>query len=146
MSTAATTLRGAPTVNHTCALAGDELVEEVSAVVEGVFGRLKPVIASAEAILNRPGPVRAADLDRLQPHVVPALGGLVVGAGFIAAPNTLADQQVGFESWTGTAEGTPAQLFISLDPDSDRFLDYTRQFWFTVPRDTGRRHITGPSR
>jgi hypothetical protein len=132
------------TVNHTRTPAGDEIVEEVSGLVEGVFARLKPIVASAETILDRTGPVHAADLDRLRPQVEQALRGLVVGAGFIAAPDTLADQRFGFEWWTGAADGSATQLFISLDPNSERFLDYTRQSWFTVPRDTGRRHITGP--
>jgi hypothetical protein len=43
-----------------------------------------------------------------------------------------------------TRKGKPEQLFISLDPASDYFLDYTRQSWFTVPRDTHRRHVNGP--
>ncbi|HVV10800.1 cache domain-containing protein [Amycolatopsis sp.] len=131
-------------MNHTRTLAGDELVEEVSALVEGVFGRLKPVVAGAEAILNSDGPVQAAHLDGLRPQIAQALGGLVVGAGFIAAPDTLDDQRFGFEWWTGNGESEPVQVFISLDPNSERFLDYTRQSWFTVPRDSGRRHITGP--
>lgn len=125
------------------ALTGDEIVEEVSGLVEAVFERLKPIVATAETILDQPE-VHATDLDRLRPRIERGLGGIVVGAGFIAAPDTLADQRFGFEWWTTTADGTPTQLFISLDPNSERFLDYTRQSWFTVPRDTGRRHITGP--
>jgi hypothetical protein len=118
--------------------AGDEVVEQVSALVEEVFDRLKPVLVAAESLLSSPV-VRAGDLDRLRGPAVDALGGLVVGAGFVCAPFTLADQEFGFQWWT--AQG---QLFISLDPASESFLDYTRQSWFTVPRDTGRRHITGP--
>ncbi|MDQ0377156.1 cache domain-containing protein [Amycolatopsis thermophila] len=126
------------------AVTGEDIVEEVSGIVEGVFGRLAPVVTAATDVLGRPGPVRATELDALRPHVLAALGGRVVGAGFIAAPDALADQRFGFEWWTCTAGGPPAQLFISLDPASDHFLDYTRQSWFTVPRDSGRRHITGP--
>jgi len=124
--------------------AGADIVEEVSGIVEGVFERLTPLVSAATKVLDRSGPVRAAELDALRPEVLAALGGRVVGAGFIAAPDTLADQQFGFEWWTCTHGGPPAQLFISLDPTSDHFLDYTRQSWFTVPRDSGRRHITGP--
>ncbi len=129
-------------VNDT--LAGEDIAEEVSGIVEGVFERLARAVAAATAILGRPGPVRAADLDALRPDVIAALGERIVGAGFIAAPDALADQRFGFEWWTCTPGGPPAQLFISLDPASDHFLDYTRQSWFTVPRDSGRRHITGP--
>lgn len=122
--------------------AGSEVVEQVSTLVEDVFGRLKPVLAGAEGLLA--GAATADDLTRLRPQVFDVLGGLVVGAGFVSAPNTLADQEFGFEWWTDAVGADPAQLIISLDPDSDNFLDYTRQSWFTVPRDTGRRHINGP--
>ncbi len=124
--------------------AGSEVVEQVSALVEDVFGRLKPVLDGTEGLLAASGGATADDLTRLRPQVFDVLGGLVVGAGFISAPHTLADQEFGFEWWTETAGDGPARLIISLDPDSDDFLDYTRQSWFTVPRDTGRRHINGP--
>jgi methyl-accepting chemotaxis protein-like sensor len=121
-----------------------EIVELVSALVEGVFERLKPVLVAVESLLAESAEIHAQALDRLRPQVVDALGGLVVGAGYVCAPHTLADQQYGFQWWTAGPDVAPAQLFISLDPASENFLDYTRQSWFTVPRDTGRRHITGP--
>ncbi|WP_409496167.1 cache domain-containing protein [Amycolatopsis sp. cmx-11-12] len=124
--------------------AGSEVVEQVSGLVEDVFGRLKPVLAVTEALLAASADATADDLTRLRPQVFDVLGGLVVGAGFISAPNALADQEFGFEWWTETGDAEPVQLVISLDPASDNFLDYTRQSWFTVPRDTGRRHINGP--
>ncbi|WP_410663170.1 cache domain-containing protein [Amycolatopsis sp. lyj-84] len=124
--------------------AGSEVVEQVSALVEDVFGRLKPVLSGAEGLLAASADATADDLTRLRPQVFDVLGGLVVGAGFISAPNALADQEFGFDWWTETGDAEPAQLVISLDPASDNFLDYTRQSWFTVPRDTGRRHINGP--
>jgi hypothetical protein len=126
------------------AVDGDEVVEQVSALVEGVFERLKPLLVAVETLLAESAEVRAADLDRLSPQVVDALGGLVVGAGYVCAPHTLADQLFGFHWWAASPDAVPSQLFISLDPASENFLDYTRQSWFTVPRDTGRRHITGP--
>ncbi|HEX4246794.1 MAG TPA: cache domain-containing protein [Pseudonocardia sp.] len=123
---------------------GDEVVAQVSGIVEGIFAGLKPLLAAVETLLADSGETTAAELDRLHPQVVELLEGLVIGAGFIAAPRLLADQQFGFQWWTNAPSGTPTQLFISLDPGSEYFLDYTRQSWFTVPRDTGRRHITGP--
>ncbi|WP_199433847.1 cache domain-containing protein [Qaidamihabitans albus] len=136
-------------MKDTRTLVGDDVADHVSALVEGVFTGLDPVLSQADALFagaDRSG-VRAEQLERLRPEVLRTLGGhdgLVVGAGFIAAPNVLADQEFGFEWWTRTDGGRPTQLFISLDPASDHFLDYTRQSWFTVPRDTGHRHITGP--
>ena len=119
-----------------------DVVDQVAGIVEDVFDRLKPLLGAAEELLAESA--TSADLHRLRPEVLGTLGGLVVGAGFIAAPRALADQEFGFEWWTTAIEGRPSQLFISLDPASDYFLDYTRQSWFTVPRDTGHRHITGP--
>jgi hypothetical protein len=130
------------TVNDTRTLAGDEVVEQVSALAEGVFERLKPLLAAAESVLaDAPA---AAALHRIRPQVIEALGGLIIGAGFVSAPRVLSDSEFGFEWWTCSAGEPPSQLFISLDPGSENFLDYTRQSWFTVPRDTGRRHINGP--
>ncbi|WP_106181701.1 cache domain-containing protein [Prauserella shujinwangii] len=125
------------------------MAEAVSALVEGVFDSLAPLVTQADALFAGAGEagVRAADLDRLRPGVLRILAGprgLVVGAGCITAPHALADQELGFEWWTRTSDAAPSRLCVSLDPASDHFLDYTRQSWFTVPRDTGRRHITGP--
>lgn len=134
-------------MTNTRTLLGDEIVDQVSALVEAVFHGLGPLVARAAELFAGESRPRADDLERLRPLVHDALGGvhgLVVGAGFIAAPHALADQELGFEWWTATGGTRPRQLFISLDPGSDHFLDYTRQSWFTVPRDTGHRHITGP--
>ncbi len=137
------------TVNDTRTRIGDDVAGVVSTLVEEVFASLDPLLATAEALFSGQGGAgtTATDLHRLRPDVLRILtpDGLVVGAGFIAAPNALADQELGFEWWTKDSDGaSPTQLVISLDPASDHFLDYTRQSWFTVPRDTGRRHITGP--
>jgi hypothetical protein len=133
-------------VTDTRTLTGDEVVAQVSALVEEIFERLKPVLAAAESLLAEPDGSTSAALHRIRPQVIEALGGLVIGAGFVSAPHVLSDQEFGFEWWTSPAEEgePPEQLFISLDPDSENFLDYTRQSWFTVPRDSGRRHINGP--
>jgi hypothetical protein len=122
----------------------DEVVALVSSVLENVFDGLKPVQATTEQLLAEPAGATSADLEQLRPKVAGLLTGLVVGAGYVAAPDTLTDSHLGFEWWARTEDGPPRRLLISLDPASDHFLDYTRQSWFTVPRDTGRRHITGP--
>ncbi|RJQ79638.1 cache domain-containing protein [Amycolatopsis panacis] len=125
---------------------GEEVVTQVSTLVEEIFARLKPVLAAAETVLAEPESRTTQALHGIRPQVVDALGGLVIGAGFVSAPQVLTDQEFGFEWWTRLRdeESEPEQLFISLDPESAQFLDYTRQSWFTVPRDSGRRHINGP--
>ncbi|QYN25313.1 cache domain-containing protein [Amycolatopsis sp. DSM 110486] len=138
-------------MTDTRTLTGDEVVAQVSALVEEIFERLKPVLAAAETLLAEPGGAGSRTLHGIRPQVLEALGGLVIGAGFVSAPHVLSDQEFGFEWWTttgsddsGSEDTVPEQLFISLDPESPNFLDYTRQSWFTVPRDSGRRHINGP--
>lgn len=131
-------------MDETRQVVGDEIVEHVSTLVEGVFDRLKPILVAVDTLLAGPSRPHADELDRLSPQVRDALGGIVIGAGFVCAPRTLSDQEFGFQWWETAPGGPPTQLFISLDPASESFLDYTRQSWFTVPRDTGRRHITGP--
>ncbi|MGW5649595.1 cache domain-containing protein [Saccharopolyspora sp. NPDC003752] len=130
-------------MKDTRTLVGDEVIDHVSTLVEDVFARLATIRSGAETLLAEDS-LRARDLARLRPEVVGALGELVNGAGFIAAPNLLVDQELGFQWWTLTPGEEPAQLLISLDPASEHFLDYTRQPWFTIPRDTAQRHITGP--
>jgi hypothetical protein len=107
-------------------VAGDEVVEQVSALVEGVFERLKPVLVAVESLLAALPAVRTRDLDRLSPPAVGALGGLVIGAGYVCAPHLLTDQQYGFHWWTAKPGSAPSRLFISLDPSREDFLDYTR--------------------
>src|SRR5882724_108057 len=106
-------------VNDTRTLAGDEVVAQVAVLVEGIFERLKPVLAAAEAVLAEPGGSRAEALHGIRPQVIDSLGGLIIGAGFVSAPHVLTDQEFGFEWWTRTGEQAPEQLFISLDPASE---------------------------
>ena len=84
-------------MDETRQVAGDEVVEHVSTLVERVFGRLKPVLVAVDTVLAGPDRPHAGDLDRLSPPVADALGGLVIGAGFVCAPHTLADQEFGFQ-------------------------------------------------
>jgi len=73
---------------------------------------------------------------------------MVVGAGFIAAAPAAGRPAVGFEWATNAPSGTTTKSH-RLDPSSEYFLDYTRQSWFTVPRDTGagnsRDRTSGPT-
>jgi hypothetical protein len=46
--------------------------------------------------------------------------------------------------WTRDGDGRPQRLRPELDAEEESFWDYTVLPWFTVPRQTGRRHVTGP--
>ncbi|SDS34218.1 cache domain-containing protein [Actinoplanes derwentensis] len=75
-----------------------------------------------------------SDLSGLRPRVIAAVSGLISGAGVITTGNEL-------EWWMGPG---PTRLELDLDPTSDTYVDVQRQQWFTIPRETGRRHVTGP--
>jgi len=121
--------------------ARDTTVVAVSDLVEEIFDALRPMPTAVASLLESTSGARA--LDALLPVVRNTLSGLIVGAGFVAAPGVLVDRQ--FElAWWKRIDGTPDRLIADLDPASEKFFDYTRMPWFTVPRDTGRRHITGP--
>jgi hypothetical protein len=114
---------GHPPVSDTHAGDLRELIDELSQTLESVFAPLE--------LLTIKSHLGGAD-------------GLVVGTGFIAAPSVLADQALWLQWWSGEGSRQPTRLDVDLDPASDRFCDYTELPWFSVPRETGRRHITGP--
>ncbi len=131
--------------------AAEAVVEYVVTLATHVFGtveslRVATVDAFAAAAPDRP---RRADLAPLKPIAVDALlpqDRLVVGAGFVAAPGALRDEDYWLEWWTGPQgrDSSVRRLAVETDPDAPAFRDYTRLPWFEVPRRTGRRHITGP--
>jgi hypothetical protein len=77
---------------------------------------------------------------------------LLVGAGFIAAPEFVGGDDLHFSWWLGPLEENP--VFGSttepsrLDLASRSYSDYLRDFrsleWYSIPQSTHRTHITGP--
>jgi len=128
-----------------------ELIGQVTQTLESVFTPLEALHDRVESLFADAAahgrPPTSADLAALDPMITSHLGGaggLVVGSGYIAAPSTLSDQALWLQWWTGEGGAEPTRLVVDLDPSSDRFCDYTGLPWFAVPRETGRRHITGP--
>ncbi|WP_111654416.1 cache domain-containing protein [Actinoplanes lutulentus] len=124
---------------RTSAPAGSALADHLTSLVEETFGAADHLRRQVESLLG-PHAV-SADLAAVRPEVTATLGGLITGAGVITTP--LADGLHGLEWWMGRSPA-PTRLALDLDPDGDDFSDIGRQQWFTVPRDTGRRHVTGP--
>lgn len=125
------------------------LVDRLESLSAGVFSALDRLRDNVERLYaHAPGHrPKVADLASLRPGIIDNLGkedGLVVGSGYIAAPDTLHDRSLWIEWWTCERDGRPSRLIVDLDPTSTEFLDYTRQTWFMVPREEGHRHITGP--
>ena len=128
-----------------------ELIDQVTQTLESVFAPLELLRAQVESLFTRSAENRrqlsSADLAALDPTIQSHLGGadgLVVGTGYIAAPSVLSDQALWLQWWSGEGSAEPTRLVVDLDPSSDRFCDYTDLPWYAVPRDRGRRHITGP--
>ncbi|BCJ48235.1 hypothetical protein GCM10010168_25950 [Actinoplanes ianthinogenes] len=119
------------------------LAGHVTALAEQVFATADALRRDAEEIFAAVDhPIISADLTPLRPRVIAALGGLITGAGVITVP--LTDDLPGLEWWMGTGPEQRSRLVLDVDPDSDTFVDLARLPWFAVPRETGRRHVTGP--
>ena len=114
-------------------------VTETREVVERIATTTARTLAASSA------PARA-DLAPLEPLVVEALGSteaMLHGAGFVAAPHVLEDAPWWLE-WFAWDAGTLQRLVTDNDPRGAHFFDYTLMPWFTGPRDSGERVITGP--
>lgn len=77
---------------------------------------------------------------------------LVIGAGFIAAPELTGTDAVHFSWWLGPLEENPVYGATTgptkLDLGTRSYTDYLRDFrsleWYRVPQSTHRTHVTGP--
>ncbi|WP_436535521.1 cache domain-containing protein [Actinoplanes sp. HUAS TT8] len=118
------------------------LADHVAALVEQTFTTVDGLRAQAEAAFAAAGPLTSTTLNPLRPHVNAALGGLISGAGVITVP--LTDGLPGLEWWMGADPAQRTRLVLDVDPDSDTYVDLRRMPWFSVPLETGRRHLTGP--
>jgi hypothetical protein len=77
-------------------------------------------------------------------QVLDVAGSPLVGAGLVVAPGVLADARHWMQWWSRDGAGEPRRLRPELDPEEESFFDYTVLPWFVVPRETGRRYVTGP--
>jgi hypothetical protein len=68
----------------------------------------------------------------------------VRGAGYVAAVGYLADEPWWLEWFTQGEDHRSHRMVCQTDPDGVGFYDYEFLTWYVVPRDTGRRHVTGP--
>jgi hypothetical protein len=112
--------------------------------VEGLSARVVGLVREASASGARPvrdelGPVRQEAFGVLREHAP-----LVAGAGFVAAPDLLADAPLWLEWWQAGEDGVPERLVVDLDPASRGFYDYTGRPWFTVCDRTRGPNVHGP--
>lgn len=126
------------------------VVAEVARIGEVLFDQLDRLrLNVSDALASAPARTKRGDL-KIQDVVADLLGrggSHLIGAGFVAAPRIFADAPYWLEWWTtdpGAREPSVQRLDVQVDPTADDFHDYTNLAWFTVPRDTGSRHVTGP--
>ena len=127
---------------------------EVAAVVETLTGMVDAafhVVDEIAAVVQRqlappatPTRSRLAGVDALAGSFVGDSGHPVRGAGFVAAVGFLTDQPWWLEWFAQGEDGRSHRMVSQTDPDGAGFYDYEFLPWYLVPRDTRRRHITGP--
>ena len=91
----------------------------------------------------------------VEPLVIPELmreDPLLVGAGFIAAPDFVQGRDVHFSWWLGPMDANPilgsttepTRLDLSTRSYAEYLSDVRSLEWYAVPAATGEPHITGP--
>ncbi|KQP01269.1 cache domain-containing protein [Leifsonia sp. Leaf264] len=131
-------------------------VADISAVFGAVFAPIAEWNSVLATELADPAARTRRHVDDIVEHLVrpefARAGSLVVGAGFVAAPQVIVDAPWHLAWWLGDANGfaigggrgTVRRLEAVEDPASESFRDHTTLEWWRVPERTGRRHITGP--
>lgn len=131
----------------------EECAQAVSTLFDGVFHDLE----SWRDVIALLGPkTRPAELEELvETLVIPSLtlsNPLLLGAGFIAAPEFVRGRSVHFCWWLGPLESNPLLGMTSvptrLDLQARMYTEYlpdVRQLeWYSIPEATQQRHVTGP--
>lgn len=119
----------------------------VAGIAEQAFGLAEQIAETVAGTLAQRRAPRRTDLGAVETLLVPALGNLrqpVQGAGFVAAPGILQDAEWWLEWFARDGDGRPQRLVTHSEPQAIGFYEYEHLPWFVVPRETGRRHVTGP--
>ncbi|MGH3412524.1 MAG: cache domain-containing protein [Marmoricola sp.] len=117
--------------------------------LEAVFGVLQPIVKATRELFagSPPGPDDLRTVDAPAIEALEQLDDIIVGAGFVAAPDALAGAGHWLQWWSDyeiPRTHVPQQLFVDVDPASESFNDYTRLPWYEVPARTHNRHVAGP--
>lgn len=122
--------------------------ETVTRYLESLFVLVDELVEVTTTALSGPDP-RLADVD-LETECTELLDrspAPLAGAGLVVEPGVLADAEYWLEWWQpvpGAAPGRYRRLAVEITPGVTGFRDYTQLDWFTDPRATGDRAITGP--
>ena len=127
-----------------------ELATRVTALCETTFAAVDGLRGVAEQLLlpftqgARLATADVAPIDGAVRQILDVERSPLVGAGLVVAPGVLADARHWMEWWFRDVVGRAHRLHPELDVEEESFFDYTVLPWFAVPRETGRRHVTGP--
>lgn len=132
---------------------GRECAAAIGALFSGAFTMLDSWRAAVETAAAGTTTTRIDSLvySLVEPELT-AADPLVIGAGFIAAPETDASQALHFAWWLGPLTDNPLLGTTTkpsrLDLASREYAEYLRDFrafeWYQVPQATRAGHITGP--
>ncbi|HWJ80878.1 MAG TPA: cache domain-containing protein [Nocardioides sp.] len=119
-------------------------LRELTTSVFDDVGRIAALTLEQLSTGGRPRSAALRGIDELTTGIVEQTGQPVTGAGFVAAVGFLEDTRWWLE-WFARGDGAKAdRLACETDPEGAGFYDYEFLPWYVVPRDTGRRHVTGP--
>jgi hypothetical protein len=118
--------------------------EQVEAYFSGVLTHVAELDRTLTETMAQPEVTSADVVAAIKESALAILSGPldVVGAGFVAAPDVLADHDLYMAWWQGDDRallGAPETDPITAEP-----ADYTRRPWFRVPAETRAAHFTGP--
>jgi len=134
----------------------EAVAERVAGLFDGIHSLLAAWRTSILEVVSGDGATDPAALDdRVAGLVLPELAAddpLLIGAGFIAAPETTRTGDLHFAWWLGGLDDNPVFGATTgpsrLDLASRAYAEYLRDFpsleWYRVPSSTHRTHITGP--
>lgn len=127
------------------------VIDDVRRILEGVFqevartrDRCEQLAAPADSEGRYPTTADFSALPELLRQQLATGRDLISGVGFIAEPGLFSDVPVWLDWWQTAPDGSFRPLQLDLDPNTSAYSDYTHWEWFTVPRATGGRAVSGP--
>jgi len=118
-------------------------VESIAASLDRIHDEVLSLMQSVDGGLSQ---LTRGDLGGLHPVIRRTLeqhAGLLVGAGFVAEMDVLADARQWLE-WLLVKEGTFIQMQVTLDVNDVANYDYQRSDWFDLPKRGQDRAVVGP--
>lgn len=124
----------------------DSISTSIQTVRASVDALRRAVIRLAEATDDSSVRLSKADLQRLHPlleGMIEQFGGLLVGAGFVAEPDFLADAAHWLE-WRMANDDGFSTMEVTLDANEIADYNYVESEWFAAPKRGVETSVVGP--